>query len=444
MKRALIIRGFVVIMLMAIIAVLGSPAWAGETRTGDVISVPSGTTVDDNLYAAGNTVTIDGTIRGNLVAAAREVTINGTIEGNVYVGAQTLVINGKVEDVVAGTQAMQLGPNAVVSRSITNFGYSFESKMGSTVQRDLLFFGSQALVAGNVERDVQGGMNGFELGGSVGRNVEVGVGGGGTNTGQYTPAPISMPSVAGGLRLTEGARIGGRLTYEAPQQANIGSGATVTGPVTFKQTTSESSRGFGGASVPGVEEFSIVSQVQRFATLLLVGLLLIWLAPRWMDRRGDVVQARPLPTLGRGALGCLFWVLLLILIPIVTILLALLFGLLTLGNLAWMIGIVGFFSEIGIIVAFVVFVSYIAQALIGYVIGKWLLRRLQPSLAEGRVLPLVLGLLILVIITAIPYIGWFIGLVVVLLGLGALWRWLRPGTPPAAVTPALTPTPVLS
>jgi len=443
MKRALIIRGFVVILLLAIISVLGSPVWAGETRTGDIITVPSGTTVDNNLYASGNTVTIDGTIRGNLVAAAREVTINGTVEGNVYVGAQTLVINGKVDDVVAGTQVLQLGPNAVVSRNVTNFGYSFESKAGSSVQRDVLFFGSQALVAGNVERDVQGGMNGFELRGQIGRNVELGVGGSGTSTSQFTPASISMPAVAGGLRLAEGAKIGGRLDYAAPQEATIGSGA-VAGPVTWRQTTNEGFRGFGGFDAIAVEQFSIMSQVQRFATLLLVGLLLIWLAPRWMDRLGDTIQAKPLPTLGRGVLMCLLWLLLLILIPIVAILLALLFGLATLGGLAWMVGIVGFFSEIGIIVAFVVFVTYIAQAVIGYVIGKWLLRRLQPALAEGRVLPLVLGVLILVILTAIPIIGGLIGLVAVLLGLGALWRWLRPGTPPAAVTPALTPTPVAS
>ncbi len=444
MKRALIIRSFVVILLLAIISVLGSPAWAGETRTGDIITVPSGTIVDNNLYAAGNTVTIDGTIRGNLVAAAREVIINGTVEGNVYVGAQTLVINGKVDDVVAGTQVLQLGPNAVVSRNITNFGYSFESKAGSTVQRDVLFFGGQALIAGNVERDVQGGMNGFELRGNIGRNVDLGVGGSSTGMGQYAPASVSMPAVAGGLRLAEGAKIGGRLDYAAPQEASIGSGA-VAGPVTWKQTTNEGFKGFGGfdAISVGVEQFSIVSQLQRFATLLLIGLLLIWLAPRWMDRLGDTIQARPLPTLGRGALGCLFWLLLLILIPIVTILLALLFGLMTLGGLAWMVGIVGFFSEIGIIVAFVVFVTYIAQAIIGYVIGKWLLRRLQPTLAEGRVLPLVLGVLILVVLTAIPIIGGLIGLVAVLLGLGALWRWLRP-TPPPAVTPVLTPTPVAS
>jgi cytoskeletal protein CcmA (bactofilin family) len=441
MKRALIIRGLIVILLLAILSALGAPVWASDTRTGDTILIPAGTTIDDNLYAAGNTITIDGVIKGNLVAVGAQITINGTVEGNLYAGAQSVIINGRVDDLLATTQAFQLGATAVVTRSIVNFGYSFESKQGSSVQGDLLFFGAQALIAGNVGKDLKGGMNGLELRGTIGRNVDVSLGDSDSSAFRFTTGGPDMPTVGGGLRIAEGAQVGGHLNYEAPKQGRIDSGVKLAQTANWRETTGGDPRGFGGFNGFRPDEFSILSQVQRFITLLLVGLLLIWLAPRWMNTLGETVQAKPLPTLGRGLLVFLLFVLLVILVPIATILLAILFGVLSLSALAWTLVIVGGLSEIGIVVAFALFISYIAQAIISFVIGKWLLARFQPKLAEGRVLPLVVGLLLFVIVTAIPVIGGLVGLVAVLLALGALWRWLRPKRTTVLVTPVVAPTP---
>lgn len=448
MKRALKKRWVWLPMAIILLVVAGSTAWAGETRTGERVVVEAGTTINDNLYATGGSVVIDGTIRGNLVAAAGQVTINGTVEGNVYVGSQSLVINGKVDDVVAGAQAFQLGPNASVSGSIVYFGYSLETLQGSSIQNDILFYGSQALLAGQVGRDLKGGMAGFELRGSVGRNVDLVVGSRNASStpfmsGGSMPSSITMPSVGGGVRIADGAQIGSRLDYSAPEQGDISSGARVTGPTNWTRIEPQDNRGFNGVNWFTTPGFSLLSEIQRFLTLLLIGLLLVWVFPRWMDRMAEPVQARPLPTLGWGFVALCLFILVVILVPIVAILLAILFGLATLGGLAWMTGIVGILGEIGIVVGFIVFVSYIAHAVVGYVLGKWLLARVQPSLAQGRVLPLVVGLLILVILTAIPIIGGLIGFAAVLLGLGALWRQFRrgPRTPIAEVSATPTPLP---
>jgi hypothetical protein len=48
---------------------------------------------------------------------------------------------------------------------------------------------------------------------------------------------------------------------------------------------------------------------------------------------------------------------------------------------------------------------------------------------DGRFWPLVLGVVILALLVAIPYVGWLINAVFILLSLGALWivaaNWLR-------------------
>jgi hypothetical protein len=54
-------------------------------------------------------------------------------------------------------------------------------------------------------------------------------------------------------------------------------------------------------------------------------------------------------------------------------------------------------------------------------VGRMLLERIRESPGEGRVWPLVLGVVIYTLVRAIPILGWFIGLIVTLLGLGALW-----------------------
>jgi hypothetical protein len=51
--------------------------------------------------------------------------------------------------------------------------------------------------------------------------------------------------------------------------------------------------------------------------------------------------------------------------------------------------------------------------------------RLNPALAEHRVWPLVLGVIIVTLLIALPLVGWLFGLIVMFLGLGALWLWGR-------------------
>ena len=50
-----------------------------------------------------------------------------------------------------------------------------------------------------------------------------------------------------------------------------------------------------------------------------------------------------------------------------------------------------------------------------------ILERIREPRGTGRVWPLMLGVVLFTIVRAIPILGWFIGLMVTLLGLGALW-----------------------
>ena len=58
-----------VVALLAAISVTfltSAPVLAADLRSGDTITVASGEVVDDDLYIAGESIVIDGTINGDL------------------------------------------------------------------------------------------------------------------------------------------------------------------------------------------------------------------------------------------------------------------------------------------------------------------------------------------------------------------------------------------
>jgi hypothetical protein len=123
---------------------------------------------------------------------------------------------------------------------------------------------------------------------------------------------------------------------------------------------------------------------------------------------------------------------------LVTILLAVIFGLLTLGSLVALIIVVGLLGEVAVVFAFWISTNYLAQIVVSYLAGVLLAEGVRPGRGSERVLPLVVGLVVYAILRAIPVLGLVIGLLVVLVGLGALsnWIWMklrrRPAQPPPA------------
>jgi len=169
----------------------------------------------------------------------------------------------------------------------------------------------------------------------------------------------------------------------------------------------------------------LLGNLRSFVELVLVGLLLIWLASGWVRRLAGRALDRPLASLGWGLLGLIAFFVLGIAILLVTILLAVIFGLLTLGGLVALIIVVGLLAEAVLGLAFWVSTGYLAQIVVSLLAGLLVVEAVQPGRGTGqRVLPLVVGLVLYVVVRAIPVLGPIVGLVVLLLGLGALAHWM--------------------
>jgi cytoskeletal protein CcmA (bactofilin family) len=411
-------------LICLILFTLTSTALAFESRSGDTIVIGAGEVIEDDLYVGAGTFTLDGTVKGDLIVGGNTIEINGTVEGDLLAAGQTVVVRGTVtDDVRIAGQALTLGDDAQVGDDVLAAGFSIEAEKGSSVGGDFFYGGYQALLAGDVAEDVRVAVGGLQLSGSVGGDVkaEVGEAGEGPPPMFFMPGVPAMPSVPLGLTVDEGAEIGGKLDYTSASEWSIPAGV-VAGVVTHHKP-----------EIPvKVEEEVVVSpamlavgwflgHLRRLVTLLLAGLLMVWVVPGWTEKATGALRASPLPSLGWGVVSIAAFFFALLVILIVTILAAVVFGVITLGGLAGTTAWTGGLTMALLVFFFSIAVAYVTKVVVSFLGGRLILAGLKPDWGEGRIWPLVVGVVLFVIITAIPILGWLVNLTVVLLGLGALW-----------------------
>jgi hypothetical protein len=295
------------------------------------------------------------------------------------------------------------------------------------------------LLAGDVDRNVQAGAGALELRGKIGGDVKAYVDQTQDTANQPSPniymqqnIPLTLPSVAPGLTVAESAQIAGDLEYSSTYDLDF-PGGSIGGQVTRVQPEI-SGRAARTAPTPlqrtGTWALDLVRSV---VTLILFGLLLGWLAPMFLKATSGKIQSQTWPSLGWGAIAWAAFFFALLLIVIVMIAGGILFGVLTLGGVSGTIIWLGILSMFALTVIFVLATAYVSKIVVGTALGKWILSKTNPALAEHKFWPMVLGVVVVAVVIALfrfplvplGFFGWLLNFVVVLFGLGALWLWGR-------------------
>jgi len=426
---------FAILSLLAILLSFATPAYAFDGRSGEDIVINQGEVINDDLYIGARSLTLNGTVKGDLIVGAQTVIINGVVEGDLIAGAQTIVVNGTVGHAARlFAAAMQVGEGASIGSDLVAMGASVEVKAGSTVGADLVTGSAQALLAGEIGRNVLAGTHALELRGPVGGSVRAYVDANAETAGEQplnlymTDIPITLPAVKPGLTIAQGARIAGNLLYSSSVDLSFPAGV-VAGKITRQEVVVRET----GTTVT-VQPPTAAEQVGKWAfgllrtaiTLILFGLLLGWLFPKFMKVLPENLRAQPITSLGWGAIlyAAVFFTVLAVILA--TVLLALI-------GLRWNVVGLGWLILSGLGIAFLFATAYLSKIVVGEAIGKWILGSVWPSLAEHRVWPMVTGVVVLVLVIGLlrfpllplGFFGWVLSFVVVLFGLGALWVWGR-------------------
>ena len=429
MKKRTTRKRFGLLVLLALMLLIPwTSIYAFEGRGGDTVLIEADEVVDDDLYVAANNFVLNGTVTGDLIVAGATIKINGTVEGDLMATGQTVIIDGTVRDDarIVG-YVLKIGSNAQVGDDLLGASSSLETEAGSSIDGDVVFSSLQAFLAGAVGEDVIFRGNGLELRGRVGGNVEASVGSAGDippfDPFAFVPGAPPVPSVDGGLTLASGAQIEGDLHYSSTTPSTIPD-ERVSGEVGFKRSESDQEvtrqgRGF----LPW-----LLQNLRRLVALIVVGLPLLWLAPRLLNGLAHQMKSKPLPGLGWGVVTFFgFPIAIFILIGVILVL-AIILYVLTLGNLVGAIIWLGIALIITLIVLFVLVISFLPKIVVGNVVGNLILNWINPGLTERQVWPLVLGILVVVILIAIPFVGGILNFVITLFGLGTLGLLWRTGT----------------
>jgi hypothetical protein len=412
-----------VIGLVLVVSTTGSTALCATFRSGERPVVAADEVIEDDLYITGETITVNGVVLGDLVATGREVVVNGTVEGDLMGCAQTVLITGEVQDVRIAGMALKLGDGARVTEDLIGAAFSLEMTSTSAVGGSVIYSGYQALLAGAVGGAVNASVGALELAGPVAGDVKAEISGkqGEKSPASYIPSPLTMPNVAGGLKVIESAQIGGRLIYTAPTEGEIATEDAISGGVEHRRPAAEEAPEPSAASV-------VIRHVKKPVALLIIGLLMLWLAPRWVRGLVESLEARPLPSLGWGVATLIAFPVALIAIILVAVIVAVVVGMLRLSDLVALVVVLSLVGEGLLIVAFWVAVAFLAPIAVGLVAGRWVVRRARGGVVGDSVLPLVIGLVALAVLTVVPVVGTLIGWLVLLLGLGAVSTWVVRGS----------------
>jgi len=376
---------------LLLLAVPGA-ALASENRNGTAAVVAPGETLDDDLIATGQTVTIAGRVTGDVYATGQTVVVTGTLDGDLIAAAQQVVVDGTVNGNVRAAGGV-ITVNGHVGRSITGLAQQVNISSSGRVDGSLLAAGETLSLFGPVGRGITAGGGTLQLGGPVGGKVVV---------------------WAQNLSLGPNTRIAGDLEYYAERQLDT-SGGTVAGQVRFHQIERQERQ---APLLNGLFDFGGLVLLVGSAIL---GALAIIFAPRPSARAVELGRQQPLLTFGVGLLA-------LCVVPLAALL----------------IGV----TLVGIPLALAVAALYwlgilLAWPALGLVIGTELARRVRRSEPMPVLGALVVGLIVLHLVTHLPIVGGLVAFLGLAFGLGLIVqsfrRWRRPSEPGFAAASVAVP-----
>lgn len=356
----------------------GSPQ-AVYLNSGNVLNLPKDQKINESAFVAAGDLVIDANVDGDFFCAGRNVTINGVIKGDVICAAQLIKINGTVDgNIRVVAQTVEI--NGLVNRNVLSLSQSLTLAKFSTVKGDI-FFGVQNVdLRGSLGRDLGGAAEQITISGSLLRHAKL---------------------AAQKISIIDPAKIGGDFEYfidtagtASVNQKNI-KGSIIRHEIARPEPT------------PKSQEVSFfangLGQLYWFISTLLFGFTLIYFCRTSLKARLSLIKAKPSIT---GLVGFAF----LTLTPLVIILLLM--------------------TVIGAPLAFALLLCYLLAIMFATItpiilIGEWLIK-LSKKKVDGFSWPLSVGAFAVGLIFLLPWLGAFVGFMLLCQGLGATFLSILP------------------
>jgi hypothetical protein len=344
-------------------------------------------TVDDDLFIASESVSIDGNVLGSIFAGTGRYVQTGMVKGDLVLGTETAVISGAIGgDIYVGAGNVTLSKAVIGGNVIGGAG-------NITIDKDSKIGGSLIAGSGDLKNSA-----------SVGRNVVVGA------STVYLDSKVGKEVRVGGgdIALGPNANIAGNLIYafdeesdnvtQDPKAVIAGTTSRYTPPQQVQDEmdkSREDMRKFGVAASRGWLLISFIGS-------LLVGFLLLKLFPKTSLGLSNQVKDGLLHSMGIGFLIVVFAV------PVLLVLALSIIGL----------------PLAGLLLLLLCIALHVAKLVASYALGRFVTAQFNLN-KTGIYATAFIGLAIFYLLRAIPGIGWIVSALFTWTGLGVIWLYTR-------------------
>jgi len=394
---------FVVICILFLFAV-ATPLYAFTTKSGESVNLTADES--DDIYVFGNNVLVSSKINGDLVAAGGRLDLKGEVTQDLLTAGGFLNVGGTI-----GDDAKVAGGIITISGTIDDdliiAGGQITIDKNAKIGGDVVMSGGTLTVNGEVAGKLIVSCESIEITGKIAKDVEI--------------------STASSIQVAGGAEVGGNFNYTSSKEAEISKDAKISGKVNYTPVKVETKEpkdkaligipfGIFGATYVG-------SKVISFLSMFVLGVLLILAIPFIFKKFNLRMRSSLGRCVGGGAI-MLFG------IPVGILILWFICILLMITVIGMGVGMLGFCSTF-IIAALYFILIYCSTAFLSFFIGELILSKTKLNLSKygWKVLAYLIGLAIVMLVYAIPFVGWVVQFAGILFGFGGLimllkdWIW---------------------
>jgi cytoskeletal protein CcmA (bactofilin family) len=363
-------KSLTLVLVLAFLLTFINPSFGTEFKSGQNIFISQSERINDDLIMAANNIKVQGTVTGDLICASQFLIQNGTVEGNVNAACKNLDVLGGV-----GGSVRAFCQNNTVSgeikRNLINFSSSLNIRSGAKIGGDVTAFCGDLTMDGEIGKGLRCGAGIVVISGTINGNVNL-------DADEITLMPT--------------AKILGDFHYKSKKEAKIESGAQISGESKWTKVLAKGKKKKGFFTTKNL----VVKTVFLLAAIL-CGLFLILITKKFVKGAKEAVIQSSLKSLGLGFI-CL------ICIPIAIIIL--------------LITVIGIPIAVISLFAYLI-LFYIAKIFVGIALGEKILTGFKKNKDAPMGWSLITGLIVIYILTSLPYIGWIVYLAVLFIGFGA-------------------------
>jgi cytoskeletal protein CcmA (bactofilin family) len=391
-----------VILFVAVFSVcifcFASPLFAFTVKSGENLNISE--SIEDDVYAFSNTVTLTGNVEGDFISAGSQINISGLVKGDLIAAGGSITVNGEIDDTarLAGG-AISIDNN--LKKDLIAAGGQIEISSNSTVNGDVVMNAARIIIDGNVDGKLKLSAGDVTINGKIGDDVQI---------------------KASNIEIGENAEIKGDFDYSSEREATIASGAKITGKTNWTKIETDTQKQkieitpFKRQDLTAIFTTAWIGvKVISFLSSFVLGIILLLMTPWAFKKFNERMKSTLGNCVGGGAIF-LFGA------PVAMFILALIGIILFCTIIGASLGGLTFITEIFLILTYALFI-FVSNIFLSFFIGNLILQKGVKNLDKKygwKVLAYFIGLVIMTILYVVPFIGWIIRFVGLLFGLGGL------------------------